>query len=85
MTWILEARQGASMTTINMNTFQLPCSSTSDFMARMGVVHAAYNSFAEVGRVPKSPRSKVRTRSWCKISLCMSNFCNYIKGNFYAI
>jgi len=48
------------MTTINMNTFQLPCSSTFDFMARMGVVYAAYNSFAEVGGVPKSPRSKVR-------------------------
>jgi len=50
------------MTTINMNTFQLPCSSTSDFMARMGVVYAAYNSFAEVGGVQKSPRSMVRTR-----------------------
>ena len=50
------------MTTVNMNTFQLPCSSTSDFMARMGVVYAAYNSFAEVGGVPKSPRSKVRMR-----------------------
>jgi len=34
-------------------------------MARMGVVYryAAYNSFAEVGGVPKSPRSKVRMRS----------------------
>jgi len=31
-------------------------------MARMGVVYAAYNSFAEVGGVPKSPRNKVRMR-----------------------
>jgi len=53
------------MTTINMNTFQLPCSSTSDFMARMRLVSAAYNSFAEVGGVPKSPRSKVRMRRAC--------------------
>jgi len=44
--------------------FQLPCSSTFDFMARMGVVHAADNSFAGVGGVPyiESTRSKVRTR-----------------------
>ena len=51
------------MTAINMNSFQLRCSSTFDFMARMGVVHAAYNSFAAVGGVPKSPRSKVRMRT----------------------
>jgi len=50
------------MATINMNTFQLLCSSKFDFMARMGVVHAADNSFAGVGGVPKSPRSKVRMR-----------------------
>ena len=48
------------MTTINMNPFQLPCSSTFNFIARMGVVRAADNSFAGVGGVPKSPRSKVR-------------------------
>jgi len=47
------------MTTVDMNTFQLPCSS---FMGRMGVVHAEDNSFAGVGGVPKSPRSKVITR-----------------------
>ena len=50
------------MTTINMKPFQLPCGSTFDFMARMGVVCAADTSLAGVGGVPKSPRSKVRTR-----------------------
>ena len=50
------------MTTINMNPFQLPCGSTLDFMARMGVVRAADTSLAGVGGVPKSPRSKVGTR-----------------------
>ena len=43
--------------TINMNTFQLPCSSTFDFMARMGVVHAADNFFAGVGGI-KSPKKQ---------------------------
>ena len=67
------------MTTINMNTFQLPCSSTSDFMARMGVVYAAYNSFAEVGAVPKSPRSKVRMRR------VLNTFTFHLKSECFPI
>jgi len=38
-------------------------SSTLGFMASMGVVYTADKSFAGVGGVPKSPRSKVRTRT----------------------
>jgi len=48
--------------TINMNPFQLPCSSTFDFIASMRVVYAVGNSFAGFGGIPKSPRSKVRMR-----------------------